>query len=326
MSRELWATYSVRDHLRSRAFVADAMLYDRLVVPVPPADDWNRWRDRGWKPELQAKLIEALGPIVKAVPWDEEHRNGWQQLMEKAEQDAVRIPDYAFSATGSELLMRDIPAYVTGVSAVGVSYKSIQELELDLNLQPTKRGRELPGGAVAGVVGRRFFMLDDDRLDDAQLLKETVSIVTDSGFRDKRQALHDFEEEFIRDGATDRESLQHLLARLDEFVHDEHKAIASANIKTAARCAFRVAAIGARVGGAAVLQSAGAADPLSLGALDAFLSVSEFTVDERWARDPGPQAPSPVALLHDVRRRFGWEDAARNSIRDRLRRLIRWGT
>ena len=34
MSREVWATYSVKDHLDRRALAADVMLYDRLVFRV----------------------------------------------------------------------------------------------------------------------------------------------------------------------------------------------------------------------------------------------------------------------------------------------------
>lgn len=35
----LWGTFSVADHLRRRPFVADVLLYDRLIVPVPDGDD-----------------------------------------------------------------------------------------------------------------------------------------------------------------------------------------------------------------------------------------------------------------------------------------------
>jgi hypothetical protein len=35
--REIWAAYSVTDHLAKKAFVADVMLYDRLVIPIPAA-------------------------------------------------------------------------------------------------------------------------------------------------------------------------------------------------------------------------------------------------------------------------------------------------
>jgi len=36
---ELWGTFAVDDHLRPRAFVAETVLFDRLIVPQPPPDN-----------------------------------------------------------------------------------------------------------------------------------------------------------------------------------------------------------------------------------------------------------------------------------------------
>jgi len=42
---EFWGTFSVADHRRRRAFVADVLLYDRVAIPVPDgADEVERWR------------------------------------------------------------------------------------------------------------------------------------------------------------------------------------------------------------------------------------------------------------------------------------------
>jgi hypothetical protein len=63
MSRERWGTFSVADHLRPRAFVADVLLYDRLVVPYPPtAEERARWseRERQWRPDLLDAKLDLL--------------------------------------------------------------------------------------------------------------------------------------------------------------------------------------------------------------------------------------------------------------------------
>ena len=52
MSQELWATYSVKDHLQPRRLAADIMLFDRLVFPVPE----------------QARLPENSPPIDQTGP------------------------------------------------------------------------------------------------------------------------------------------------------------------------------------------------------------------------------------------------------------------
>lgn len=82
MAAEIWAAYSVRDHLRPNAFLADVVMYDHLVVPVPPPGDttqWARWKDENsWKPERQRELLDALGPVVTRVPWTAERQAVWE--------------------------------------------------------------------------------------------------------------------------------------------------------------------------------------------------------------------------------------------------------
>jgi hypothetical protein len=70
----LWGCYSVRDHLEPRAFVADLLLYDRLVVPVPTDKDRGRWVHLKWKPGRQQRLLEAAAPFVERVEWDDDLR------------------------------------------------------------------------------------------------------------------------------------------------------------------------------------------------------------------------------------------------------------
>jgi hypothetical protein len=68
MAQRLWGCYSVVDHLKERAFVADLLLYDRLVVPVPSSDGTPRWEE-SWNPARQERLLEILGPFAERVEW-----------------------------------------------------------------------------------------------------------------------------------------------------------------------------------------------------------------------------------------------------------------
>lgn len=64
---ETWGTYSVRDHSRSRAFVADVLLYDRLMIPYPPNEaEVERWKTSGWDPDRLKTCLQTLGDL--AVP------------------------------------------------------------------------------------------------------------------------------------------------------------------------------------------------------------------------------------------------------------------
>jgi hypothetical protein len=73
MSRERWGTFSVVDHHRPRAFVAEVLLYDRLVLPYPPDEEQrSRWSGQQWKPDLLDAKLEILPEeMIIRAPWNE---------------------------------------------------------------------------------------------------------------------------------------------------------------------------------------------------------------------------------------------------------------
>ncbi len=78
---ELWGTFAVDDHLRSRAFVAETVLFDRLVIPQPPPDDdeqYREWTQASWHPERLKQTLAPLEDLAIAVPWDKPLRAEWQ--------------------------------------------------------------------------------------------------------------------------------------------------------------------------------------------------------------------------------------------------------
>src|SRR3954453_3590276 len=60
MPFQTWGTFSVADHLGPRAFVADLVLYDRLVIPVPDAEERKRWADLGRRPDVLDRKLDIL--------------------------------------------------------------------------------------------------------------------------------------------------------------------------------------------------------------------------------------------------------------------------
>lgn len=78
---ELWGTFAVDDHKRERAFVAEVILFDRLVVPQPPENDaaeWAMWIDEDWRPDLLKATVDALEDLIIPVPWDKNLRRAWK--------------------------------------------------------------------------------------------------------------------------------------------------------------------------------------------------------------------------------------------------------
>jgi hypothetical protein len=70
MSKQLWGAFSVTDHCEPRAFVAEVMLYDRLVIPVPPDEaERERWHENGRDPDLLERLLAILGGRAQPIKW-----------------------------------------------------------------------------------------------------------------------------------------------------------------------------------------------------------------------------------------------------------------
>ena len=82
MSRELWGTFSVRDHLAEHAFVADVLLYDRLLIPTKPENaDPKDWPEM-WAPERQKRVLGLLGDLAFAIPWSDYRHEAWERTYE----------------------------------------------------------------------------------------------------------------------------------------------------------------------------------------------------------------------------------------------------
>lgn len=74
----LWATFSVADHRGKRPFIADVLLYDRLIVPTPDGEsERERWRTLGRDPDRQQSLLTIMGDLAIGVPWSLRHHEQW---------------------------------------------------------------------------------------------------------------------------------------------------------------------------------------------------------------------------------------------------------
>lgn len=324
MSKELWATYSVKDHLQARTFAADVMLFDRLVFPVPEqgsfppdsgcpdelgpvawsrnADEWARWEAQGWNPERQERFLELLKPVIRKVPWDSERDKLWRE--EAAKLATQQLPDYAFVATRT-ILTRDLPAYVEGVAALGPVYRNMEDIERELGFKEKGGSTRLPGAALPAVLEWEFLTPEDNRLSDEQLLAETVAFVAgDADFRRHRSAFRDWQQKFLKDGATDRESINRAVADMREMLEAAQTAASRLTVQKVTRYAFRIApgALGVS------LAIAGVPGGLAAAAGGAFLSLGAVAVDEWFLKSAEQRQPAPTAFVHDVRRRFPIEN------------------
>ena len=76
---QLWATVSVRDHLRPHSFVAELVLFEALIVPRPPHG--STWPDE-WDPAYQEEVLSWIPRNrLMEVSWNEEHHRDWEKRM-----------------------------------------------------------------------------------------------------------------------------------------------------------------------------------------------------------------------------------------------------
>jgi hypothetical protein len=87
---ELWATFSVKDHRRRGAFIAEVLLYDKLMIPVVPTEmdvpaevakaQWARWIENDWAPLRQTRVVEVLKDRAELIPWTPDRETEWAAL------------------------------------------------------------------------------------------------------------------------------------------------------------------------------------------------------------------------------------------------------
>ena len=296
MGREMWATYSVNDHLRARAFIADVMLFDKLVIPVPP-DEAGRaeWRERGWDPDRQAALIDLLGPIGRPIEWDASLRARWNDLHERQEAAAAVADEgaWAFQATRT-VLTQGVPSHVTALEAV-TAYPTIDALRDELGVRTHDGGWGVPAGALA-IIGRAFLVPDDDARTDEELLRMAVELASDSTYVRKRASYYRWQREFLASPCIDADALRAAGDEMEDLLADLRRAATHERVKVGTQFAFVASTV-------AVGLAAGPLAPLALAG--AFLSLGQFVAD-RWLSRKDAQTPSPMAAIYDAQKHFGW--------------------
>jgi hypothetical protein len=320
VAKQLWATYSVKDHLEPRSLAADIMLFDHLVFPVPMKDrydyngtiewepnpaEWTRWELNGWDPTGQQRLLDVLKPVVRKVSWDPANPGYDRYRLEARRLGETELSDSAFEATRTTLTL-DLPAYVTGIAALGPAYRSVEEVKRQLGIGSPGATRSLPGGALPIILAWEFFVPDPDdkRLSSEEMLKETVDFVSgDAEFRERRTAFMEWQQNFLRSGATDSDSINRAIADMRELLNNAKKASAKLKVRKIIQHAFQLAP--SALGLAAAF--AGVPDGVAMAAGGGFISVGSIAVDELLFKTAEQNQPLPVAFVHDARRQFGWK-------------------
>jgi hypothetical protein len=313
MPFQTWGMFSVTDHLGPRAFVADVVLYDRLVIPVPDAEERKRWTDLDRRPDVLDRKLDILeeladrpeDSLVQRLNWTPHWRNYLDEAypyQRKKARDTTN-PAWADNIDRSLLVdaMRSGMLGEVSTPEIVPAYTSYSALDSDFELRTVSTEQVArPDDRLVGVIGWEFLVPEDSALDDDSLLKQAVRLVQDEEFRAAREAFHEFRREATRQNASPEQFLRELERKLMDYQKATTRA-GRTRVRTTTLRAF--ALVGAGLGLAAAIHGM---PPVDIAA--ASLGVAGVGVDIGWRRPPRGQAPPAVAMFHDARKHFGWHD------------------
>jgi hypothetical protein len=330
----LWGTFSVADHLRQRPFVADVLLYDQLVVPVPDGDEERaRWRMIGRDPDLQAELLEIIGADLSLpVKWTKSRHDEWADrvgVAPNAERDADEEAEAAirdevakavqFDVTNVEQVRRDAATW-TGQGAGDPDdpgYLMTRMILTDLGglAQDQALVRRLPridevetvvaygsysdfrkdrgdltddvppGSEPVFTFQWQFFVPEDSRLSDQELLRKAVELAHQDEIPAWRTALQRWRRNSLIKGQSDDEAQRDMEALTAEYAEAARKLKLATAVRTGV-------AVVVAVGGAAAL----AFPPAGLTAVFGLATLK--------SPKPIPNRLEAAAIFHEARKRF----------------------
>jgi hypothetical protein len=324
---ELWGTFAVDDHRRARPFVAEMLLFDRLVIPTPPA--WTRealekWPAK-WQPLVLKPLLDVLGDRAIQKPWTAEREKRWQteyaefqkSQLAGRQQEAVGI---AFDAENIRAVPRDTPAKVITRGSLknelDAEDEHLVQIIRDLPIPPVtkieavtayssyaKFRKDVAASAVAGTQGDAdprdallltwdVFIPEDTNLSDVQMLQKIVKLNENPEFVEHRTAFQVFRRELLAKNV----DLFAAKLEIEERLAAYNGILKSVSRVRKARTFLTYAAIGVQLMDF-VRPGLGIATGVGLG-----LASSSW---ESWAPNPkaGPYEQS-VAMVHDLRKAF----------------------
>jgi hypothetical protein len=299
MAFERWGTFSVRDHLDVNALVANVLLYDRLVIPVPSGmEGVRKWWAENWGPDLLNQRLEKLGELAVKKPWDAARQARCQNAMQLAREigsDAGDIVEETTRELPYQLTRRvlaqeqqvNLPPGVTRVDVVA-AFNSVEGLNAQFRIE----GRD-DQAALALLLRHEIAVPAKEKGENA--LDEAIALSSDRDFRDKRRDFYEWQDKLLEDHVDPRT----IAKELAELVQGYNRCVEKAVRKVDRKFAFMLGGIAVSLAGAIA-----AMNPLPVvGALITFVSFK--LLDGKPAIDAGRNRPA--AMFHDSKKLIAQE-------------------
>lgn len=221
MIRERWGTFSVRDHLRPNAFVADVLLYNKLAIPYPPDKrEEERWTIEKWDPRKLGEKREILrkAQLLVDVPWNDSVKEKYTSRFEMASdigEGAKNIDKDPWTVSRLTIAKDFLPKETVSGKKIWpmIAYPSMKNYENDEH----QKSKDENKSELIMVLSNQFLVPDDKSKSSNELLREAIRLTESKGFPNKREALFKWQDEMIGMAITPQEAVQDLEEKLKQY-------------------------------------------------------------------------------------------------------------
>lgn len=266
-----WGAFSVIDHKDAAALAADVLLYDRLLLPVPPnEDERKRWKDMTWDPDLQESRLKILGDLAQPVEWNESRRQTYFQEIEKLKAEGKEVNGFIMT---SVVVAREAQSV-----DVVAAYHSGEAFQGDFPVEGDS-GKE---AYLGHLLGQRFAV---PKGEPEKALKKAVDVAKLPEFQEHRLGMYEWQKKMIKEQVPAEEAVEQMAVMLSKYNACVEKAVKDVYYK-----------FGFTVFGIMLSMAAAAAHPLAAGG--ALVTMARFAkLETKPSIYPGLN--SPAAMFHD---------------------------
>lgn len=299
MAFERWGSLSVRDHLNLDTLVANVLLYDRLVIPVPDGiDGFARWNQEKWEPHRQQDIIAKLGELAVTRKWSIDRDQAYEKLRlaTDLQYDVTRVmakeqDELPYHITRMLLAQEEKLELPSGVSdaTVVATYNSAAEFTKDCGIDTVESVRGTKGAEHRlAVVFHNEIVLPAIR-DSEDALMRAIDLSMQDEYRKKRQEYYAWQRQLAAAEVPPEAAIREMGILINEY----NALAAKALRKVRRKCAFTVGGITLTLAGAVL-----SGNPLpAAGALLTFVSYKTFDSMPTISKE----RCQPAAMFHDAR-------------------------
>jgi hypothetical protein len=200
---ERWGAFSVIDHKDAAALAADVLLYDRLLLPVPPDEkERKRWRDNDWDPDLQDKRLKILGDLARPMEWNDNRQQTFSKEMDRLRGEGKKINGYLLTG----IMLAKEPQTVNVVAA----YHSGEAFQGDFPVEADAGKHALLGY----LLGLRFAVPAGT---PEEALTQAVRVARIPEFQEHRLGMYKWQEEMIEKNVPPEDAVKDMAAKLSKY-------------------------------------------------------------------------------------------------------------